>query len=81
MLIEQLIEVGEEEALAASMADLDAFYKQARARFNGDPSFAERAGQRVVLLQAARRHTLAPAGAASPILAAGTSAPSTRSSA
>ena len=59
MLIEQLIDVGENAALEASMADLDAFYKQARTKFDGDPAFAERARQRVVLLQGGDEATLA----------------------
>ena len=59
MLIEQLVDIGEEAALATSMADLDAFYKQARTKFDDDPSFAERARQRVVLLQAGDEQTLA----------------------
>jgi arginyl-tRNA synthetase len=58
MLIEQLLDVGE-EALAASMSDLDAFYKQARTKFDSDPAFAERARQRVVLLQSGDEATLA----------------------
>jgi arginyl-tRNA synthetase len=58
MLIEQLLDVGE-EALAASMSDLDEFYKQARTKFDGDPAFAERARQRVVLLQGGDEPTLA----------------------
>jgi arginyl-tRNA synthetase len=59
MLIEQLLDVGEQEALAASMSDLDAFYKQARTKFDSDPAFAERARQRVVLLQSGDEATLA----------------------
>jgi len=41
MLIEELVDIGEEAALATSMSDLDAFYKQARTKFDGDPAFAE----------------------------------------
>ena len=59
MLIEQLIDVGEGAAIEASMADLDAFYKQARTKFDSDPAFAERARQRVVLLQGGDEPTLA----------------------
>lgn len=58
MLIEELIDVGE-EGLAASTSDLDAFYRQARAKFDSDPAFAERARQRVVLLQSGDEATLA----------------------
>jgi arginyl-tRNA synthetase len=58
MLIEHMLDVGE-EATAASIADLDAFYKQARAKFDGDPAFAERARLRVVELQSGDEATLA----------------------
>ncbi len=51
MLIEHLLDLGEEAALATSITDLDAFYKGARAKFDGDPAFADRSRQRVVLLQ------------------------------
>ena len=52
MLIEHLLDVGEDEAaLELSVGDLDAFYKGARRKFDADPTFAERARQRVVLLQ------------------------------
>ena len=58
MLIEHLLDLGEEAALATSITDLDAFYKQARTKFDGDPDFAERSRHRVVLLQAGDEHTL-----------------------
>jgi arginyl-tRNA synthetase len=58
MLIEHLLDLGEEAALATSITDLDAFYKQARAKFDGDPAFAERSRQRVVQLQAGDEQTL-----------------------
>lgn len=58
MLIEHLLDLGEEAALATSITDLDAFYKQARTKFDGDPAFAERSRQRVVLLQAGDAQTL-----------------------
>jgi arginyl-tRNA synthetase len=58
MLIEHLLDLGEEAALATSITDLDAFYKQARAKFDGDPAFAERSRQRVVQLQAGDAQTL-----------------------
>jgi arginyl-tRNA synthetase len=58
MLIEHLLDLGEAAALATSITDLDAFYKQARTKFDGDPAFAERSRQRVVLLQAGDEQTL-----------------------
>src|SRR5207248_4167643 len=42
-----------------AIADLDTLYLEARTRFDGDPSFADRARQRVVLLQAGDETTLA----------------------
>ena len=59
MLIEHMLDVGEAEAAEQSIADLDAFYKQARTKFDGDPAFAERSRQRVVLLQGGDEPTLA----------------------
>jgi arginyl-tRNA synthetase len=59
MLIEHLLDLGEEAALATSITDLDAFYKGARAKFDGEPAFAERSRQRVVLLQGGDEQTLA----------------------
>ncbi|MDB4944690.1 MAG: argS [Labilithrix sp.] len=58
MLIEHLIDLGE-SAAASSISDLDAFYKQARGKFDADPVFADRARQRVVLLQGGDEPTLA----------------------
>jgi arginyl-tRNA synthetase len=59
MLIEHLVDVGEDQAAAGlSLGDLDAFYKQARAKFDADPAFQERSRQRVVLLQSGDRETL-----------------------
>ena len=58
MLIEHLLDLGEEAALTTSIADLDAFYKQARGKFDEDPAFAERSRQRVVLLQSGDTQTL-----------------------
>jgi arginyl-tRNA synthetase len=58
MLIEHLLDLGEEAALATSITDLDAFYKQAREKFDGDTTFAERSRQRVVLLQGGDEQTL-----------------------
>ena len=41
------------------MRELGAFYRAARAKFDGDPAFADRARRRVVLLQAGDAETLA----------------------
>ncbi len=52
MLIEHLIDLGEESAVASlSIGDLDSFYKDARHKFDSDEVFAERARSRVVALQ------------------------------
>lgn len=52
MLIEHLIDLGEENAVASlSIGDLDAFYKDARQKFDSDEVFAERSRSRVVALQ------------------------------
>jgi arginyl-tRNA synthetase len=52
MLIEHLLDIGEEAAAeAASMGDLDGFYKAATAKFEASEDFQARARQRVVLLQ------------------------------
>ena len=52
MLIEHLIDLGEDAAVATlSMGDLDAFYRAARAKFDADDSFKERSRLRVVALQ------------------------------
>ncbi len=60
MLIEHLVDLGEAHAAGdASVQDLNAFYRAARAKFDGDPAFAERARQRVVLLQGGDERTLA----------------------
>ncbi len=58
MLIEHLLDVGEGGA-QADMGELSAFYRAARAKFDGDAQFADRARQRVVLLQAGDATTLA----------------------
>ena len=53
MLIEHLVDLGEEDALRTlTIGDLDGFYRQARAKFDEDDAFRERARQRVVALQA-----------------------------
>lgn len=60
MLIEHLLDLGEEEAAAElSVGDLNAFYQDARKKFDTDPDFAERARARVVQLQAGDPETLA----------------------
>lgn len=59
MLIEHLLDLGgDATAAAASIQDLDDFYRAARGKFDGDPAFAERARQRVVLLQGGDEKTL-----------------------
>jgi len=60
MLIEHVGDLGEDEATAElSLGDLEAFYRQAKAKFDADPSFAERARLRVVALQSGDPATLA----------------------
>jgi arginyl-tRNA synthetase len=59
MLIEHLVDLGEDEAAAGlSLGDLDGFYKQARAKFDADPAFQDRARARVVQLQSGDPETL-----------------------
>ncbi|HVW32554.1 MAG TPA: arginine--tRNA ligase [Acidimicrobiia bacterium] len=59
MLIEHLLAVGETEAAEElSVGDLGRFYQEARASFDADPDFAERARRRVVALQAGDEQTL-----------------------
>ena len=59
MLIEHLLSVGEMEAAhELSVGDLGAFYQEARAAFDADPGFADRARRRVVELQAGDPQTL-----------------------
>jgi arginyl-tRNA synthetase len=59
MLIEHLIDLGEAEAAnELSVGDLDSFYKQARAKFEADETFKDRARARVVLLQGGDAETL-----------------------
>ncbi|HET6873832.1 MAG TPA: arginine--tRNA ligase [Acidimicrobiales bacterium] len=59
MLIEHLVDVGEEEAAhELSVGDLDTFYRQARAAFDSSSGFQERARRRVVLLQSGDSETL-----------------------
>jgi arginyl-tRNA synthetase len=59
MLIEHLLSVGEAEAAhELSVGDLGRFYQEARAAFDADPDFADRARRRVVALQAGDPQTL-----------------------
>ncbi len=52
MLIEHLLDLGEDEAIASlSIGDLDSFYRGARAKFEADDDFKERSRARVVALQ------------------------------
>ncbi|NUR30643.1 MAG: arginine--tRNA ligase, partial [Catenulispora sp.] len=56
LLIEHLLDQGAGADL--SIGDLDAFYVAARAKFDADPAFAERARLRVVALQSGDAETL-----------------------
>jgi len=59
MLIEHLIDLGgAAKAGELSVGELDAFYKAARKKFDGDASFAERSRLRVVSLQSGDAATL-----------------------
>jgi arginyl-tRNA synthetase len=59
MLIEHLLDVGEQSADTDRLrTDPNAFYQAARAKFEGDPAFADRARSRVVILQAGDADTL-----------------------
>ena len=59
MLIEHLLDVGEEAArLQLSAGEITAFYQAARAEFDGDPDFAERSRRRVVALQGGDEETV-----------------------
>ena len=59
MLIEHLLDVGEGSPEAGLLTtDPNAFYQAARAKFEGDPAFTERARRRVVLLQGGDLDTL-----------------------
>ena len=57
MLIEHLLDVGQGGA-QADMGELSDFYRAARAKFDQDLEFADRARQRVVALQAGDAQTL-----------------------
>ncbi len=59
MLIEHLLDVGEDAARAAlSAGEINAFYQAARLKFDADPAFAERSRNRVVALQGGDPGTL-----------------------
>jgi arginyl-tRNA synthetase len=60
MLIEHMVDLGEDGAQASALdvSDLDAIYREARKKFDADPAFADRARQRVVLLQSGDAATL-----------------------
>ena len=59
MLLEHLLDVGEEAANAQLAAgEINAFYQAAKAKFDADESFAERSRRRVVALQAGDDETL-----------------------
>lgn len=59
MLIEHLADLGEDAAAEGlSLGDLDGFYKAARAKFDADDAFKDRARQRVVALQSGDDETL-----------------------
>jgi arginyl-tRNA synthetase len=57
MLLEQMIDVGQTGEM--NVRALAGLYKEARAKFDADPAFAERARRRVVLLQGGDGETLA----------------------
>jgi arginyl-tRNA synthetase len=59
MLIEHLLDLGEEEAIATlSLGDLKTFYQDARVAFDSDEAFKERSRARVVTLQSGDPETL-----------------------
>jgi arginyl-tRNA synthetase len=59
MLLEHLIDVGGDQTQGHALADLNRLYQGAKARFDADPAFAERARKRVVKLQAGDAESLA----------------------
>jgi arginyl-tRNA synthetase len=62
MLIEHVIDRGWEQGAGPAgipIRDLNAFYQQAKAKFDADPDFAESSRKRVVLLQGGDPRTLA----------------------
>jgi arginyl-tRNA synthetase len=59
MLIEHLLDLGEDQAAAAlSIGDLDGFYREARVKFDADDAFKDRSRARVVALQSGDAETL-----------------------
>ena len=59
MLIEHLVDLGEEEAAhELGVGDLDGFYREARRKFEADDTFKSRARNRVVMLQGGDEDTL-----------------------
>lgn len=59
MLIEHLVDLGGAEAVAElSVGDLDSFYRAARAKFDADDTFKQRARLRVVALQGGDEQTV-----------------------
>jgi arginyl-tRNA synthetase len=59
MLLEQMIDANAMGELHFDVRALASLYKEARAKFDADPTFAERARRRVVLLQGGDDETLA----------------------
>ncbi len=59
MLIEHLLDLGEARARELGLGDWNAFYREARKKFDADEAFADRSRRRVVLLQAGDPGTLA----------------------
>lgn len=59
MLLEHLIDIGEEAAYAQLAAgEINAFYQAAKVKFDADQAFADRSRRRVVALQAGDAETL-----------------------
>ena len=59
MLVEHLVDLGWAGSGGGSISDLDELYREAKAAFDTDPAFAERARRRVVALQSGDPTTLA----------------------
>src|SRR5436309_12293256 len=60
MLIEHLVDLGADSPdEPLEIADLDGFYKAARAKFDAEEAFQARARKRVVALQGGDAHSLA----------------------
>lgn len=58
MLLEHMVDGGWSGGFDHAIGDLNAFYQEARKKFEGDPAFADRARRRVVALQSGDRPTL-----------------------